>query len=396
MGESAGKRAKADKVEHIASPSASSSLAPTKHGQCERDVLFDRPVREELVILRDTRDDSTELWQTPARPRTDVFAVDEHITVIRDELAGEQLQHRGLTCARWPDQVDELPSLDVQSHVIERTSVRISLRSCPELYQCHGGHRSRYGHTRTQQRGTARWDSVDFLRLRLAVLHAAGNQDQVRYWRRLASKSTVCPMDLLPGALDQAMTRAALAMTRALAQAIRPTQALAHSVTDIGYEAKMLVSSTTTFANRAESGELDLSRIVRANASALREHAAGIEPLVSALARSNALAHLAVEAVEHAYLHAVSGRPIPGTSAAVLLRALWDDGETWASLAVQVCAGFCSLSDLVTVMSKNDAISLACANLEVDVANAVRVCVENNPAIPLADVRQATLVSVLH
>jgi hypothetical protein len=202
-------------------------------------------------------------------------------------------------------------------------------------------------------------------------------------------------MELQPGELDQAMVRAALAMTRALAQAIRPTLALSRIVADIGYEAKMLASSITTFANRAETGELDLSRIVRSNASALREHAESAQPLVSALTGSSALAQLAVEAVEHAYLHAATNSSIPGTSAAVLLRALWEDGETWASHAVQVCAEFCSLADLVTVMSPQDAIALACANLDLDVANAVRVCVENNATTPVGDVRHATLISVV-
>jgi hypothetical protein len=193
---------------------------------------------------------------------------------------------------------------------------------------------------------------------------------------------------------EHPMLRAALALSRALAREVATTNALASPVLDLAYEARMLASSAATFARRAEDGTLDLSRVVNANSIRLKMSAEKVRPLVNSVTGASAFAQLAAEAIEHAYLHARSHHPIPGASAALLLRALWEDGETWSSSSVQSVAGFCSLADLSTVMERDDALGVACAGLGVEEANAVRVCVAQNATVAIADARAAILLSL--
>lgn len=190
------------------------------------------------------------------------------------------------------------------------------------------------------------------------------------------------------------MLRAALALNRSLARDVAKSNALASPVLDLAYEARLLASSAAAFARRAEDGTLDLSRVVNANSIRLKMSVEKIRPLVNSVAAASAFAQLAAEAVEHAYLHAVSNRPIPGTSAALLLRALWEDGETWESDAVVIAAGFCTLTDLQTVMEPADALGIACAGLGIEEANAVRVCVSQNANVAIGDARVAILLSL--
>jgi hypothetical protein len=156
----------------------------------------------------------------------------------------------------------------------------------------------------------------------------------------------------------------------------------------------MLATAAETSTARRQAMIADLSPLVRRTAHKVREGSANITSLVANVTASSVLARLAFEAVHDAHAFESDGTPIPPVSAAMLLQALWEHGATWDDGVVVVCGSFCSFSDLMTIAGHDPARDIGSANLPIDVAHAVAVCLEKNPHTPLSDVRTAVLASV--
>lgn len=194
---------------------------------------------------------------------------------------------------------------------------------------------------------------------------------------------------------DQAvlMLKAALALSKVVAESLRVTLSNAKVAASLSQHAILLASASETFAKRHESSHGDLGPIVRREAQRVRLGSTGLAMLVESVSSSSMLADLALEAIAHAHRFIQDGTALPGTSAAMLMQALWEDGSTWADPELQLCAEFCSLMDLTELAGSDVAEAIGCAGLPPDTAHATKVCLIQNPRQTIADVRTAVLAS---
>jgi hypothetical protein len=104
-------------VDHVAGP-ADDLLR-------ERDVLVDRLVGQELVILEDAPDIAPQLRDLPGAEAGDVAAGDDDAAGGRVLLAQQQPKRRRLPRARRPDDEDEFALADVEGDVAQRDDVAL-------------------------------------------------------------------------------------------------------------------------------------------------------------------------------------------------------------------------------------------------------------------------------
>src|SRR5437764_258878 len=91
----------------------------------ERDVLVDRFVGEELVVLEDAADVTPQLRDLPGAEAGDVASGDDDAAGARVLLPQEQAKGRRLPGARRSDDEDELTFADVERHVAQRDDIAL-------------------------------------------------------------------------------------------------------------------------------------------------------------------------------------------------------------------------------------------------------------------------------
>src|SRR5581483_1428204 len=89
------------------------------------DVLVDRLVGQQLVVLEDATDVAAQLRHLPRREARDVAARDDDPAVGRPVLAQQQAEERRLPGARRADEEDELALLHVHRDVAERDDITL-------------------------------------------------------------------------------------------------------------------------------------------------------------------------------------------------------------------------------------------------------------------------------
>src|SRR6185437_10955140 len=94
----------------------------------QRDVVEDRPVRQQPVILEHDADRAPVCRNVPRRQRTEIFAADEHRAASRTLDQRDELEHGALARARAPREEHHLAGLDAEGHSRKRLpAVRIAL-----------------------------------------------------------------------------------------------------------------------------------------------------------------------------------------------------------------------------------------------------------------------------
>ncbi len=104
--------------------------APPGAGDLQREghVVADGLVRQELEVLEDDADLAPDLWNLAALEPRQVPAVEEDHAFGRHLVANEELDHRRLAGARWPDQEDEVALGHDQVHAAQsHAAVRVGL-----------------------------------------------------------------------------------------------------------------------------------------------------------------------------------------------------------------------------------------------------------------------------
>ena len=98
-----------------------------------RDVLLDRHVREQLQILERAAD--AEPRDLPVRQADDGLAEPEHLAAVRHQLAGHQVEQRGLAGAVGADQRGDDAGAQRERHVVDGLEAAESLRGTGHLQQ---------------------------------------------------------------------------------------------------------------------------------------------------------------------------------------------------------------------------------------------------------------------
>ncbi len=114
--------------------------------EAEREVVVDRHVRVERVALEDHRDVAV-----LRRHVVDDPVADEHPPVADVLEPGHAAQCGGLSAARWPDEDQELPVLDLQVEVVDGDDVLAV--PLVHVVECDGRHRSSSLHSQRQAAG---------------------------------------------------------------------------------------------------------------------------------------------------------------------------------------------------------------------------------------------------
>ena len=109
----------ADEVEHGGDLLADHVLRPPDHLERERDVLEDRLVREQLVVLEDVADVAPQVRHLGVRHVVDVAPGDPDLAPLGLLLAVHQAQQRALARPGRADEEDELGLRDVEARVPE-------------------------------------------------------------------------------------------------------------------------------------------------------------------------------------------------------------------------------------------------------------------------------------
>ena len=132
-------------VEQLRDPRPDLVLGPAQVSQREGDVLQDRQVGKQGVVLKN----DTEPPPVRRHPGHGL-AVEVDLAPGRVFEAGDQQEHRALARAAGSEQGDELPFLDVEAHVVDRRDAAEPLGHGLEAEDCLARvyHRSASRHVR--------------------------------------------------------------------------------------------------------------------------------------------------------------------------------------------------------------------------------------------------------
>ena len=97
----------AHELQHLVDARIDLGLGLAQHFEAEADILANRHMREERVVLEDGVDRALE-----GRQRRDVLAIEADLAFGREVEAGDQAEQRGLAAARRPEQREELVLAD--------------------------------------------------------------------------------------------------------------------------------------------------------------------------------------------------------------------------------------------------------------------------------------------
>lgn len=186
------------------------------------------------------------------------------------------------------------------------------------------------------------------------------------------------------------MLKAAKALVRCVAVSVHSAVEVSRLAAPIAHQAALVASASRTLAARSREGIYDLEPMVQSTATKLRHGSESLVSFVDIVHGAGMVAELALEALVEAEAFVEHDTPLSGISAAVMLKALWDQGSRWDDEALVLCAGFCTLADLVELCG-TESITIAAEGLGSDVTEAVIVCLEENPRQPLLDVRNAAI-----
>ena len=123
-----------DELEHVGDPGPDLGVVDLRAAQAEGDVLVDRQVREERVVLED-RVDVALVGRQPG----DVLALQLDQARGRRLEAADHPQGRGLAAARRAKEREEFPGLDLEVDVVDDDGLAVALDDIDEP-DVDGGH----------------------------------------------------------------------------------------------------------------------------------------------------------------------------------------------------------------------------------------------------------------
>ena len=111
-------RVKSNKVQQLLDAGGSRGAIDAVHAEAKGDVLGNREMREQLLVLKHQTDVAA-----VRRPVGDVATIERHRAAVGDQQPSNHTEKCALAAPRWAEQGDHFAAGDFQRHVIEHSAI---------------------------------------------------------------------------------------------------------------------------------------------------------------------------------------------------------------------------------------------------------------------------------